>query len=110
MKGTAKQIKWATEIQTKVAAEAQPLIGKAAHYDRIINLILSIDEASFWIDYRDSDFRSLLSSLSKGGLRNKGNGYSNLIKVDAAYTVTETWTEIIQDGKGGHYETKSKIW
>lgn len=110
MIGSEKQIAWANEIKAKIEAEAKPLYGKAECFDRILTLILSIDNAKFWIDYRDRNLRSLLGSLSREGLRIKGLDYSNTIKCDATYTVTETWTEIVSDGKGGHTETKSKTW
>lgn len=110
MIGSARQIEWATEIKAKIAAEAQQSLGKSEKYDRVINHILSIEHASFWIDYRDYSFRTLLTSLQQPGLSNKGFVHSNNIKIDSFFTITETWTEIIPDDKGGHYETKTKTW
>lgn len=110
MKGSEKQIKWANQIQAKIAEQAKAYLGRNEKIDKAVNKILSIDNASFWIDYRDYDINLMLSSLQREGLRNRGFGYSNNIKIDRTYTITETWTEIVSDGKGGHKETKSKVW
>jgi hypothetical protein len=111
MNGSQKQISWATDIQTKLAEAAKPLIGKNPHADRAINLILAIDESKFWIENKDSDWRYLLTCLYSSGLRNKGNEYSNTIKAEkATHVITETWEVIVSDAKGGHKETKTKVW
>jgi len=111
MKGSEKQINWANDIQAKLVASAQPLLGKNPHADRAINLILAIEESKFWIENRDSDWRYLLTCLYSSGLRNKGSEYSNTIKADkATHVITEAWEVIVSDGKGGHKETKTKTW
>ena len=111
MKGSEKQINWANDIKATFVASAQSLLGKNPHADRAINLILSIDDSNFWITYRENDWRFLLNSLYSTGLSNKGSGYSNNIKADkTTHIIAETWETIVSDGKGGHKETKIKIW
>ena len=110
MKGSAKQIAWAEKIQEEKADAAKSIMGKNQAADRVINSILAIDNACFWIDYRNYEWRTMLSSLQREGLRVKGLDHSNIIKIDKSMTITETWEEIVQDGKGGYMETKSKVW
>ncbi len=111
MQGSKKQIKWATDIQTKMAKEAENYLGKKATYDILINKILGIDYSEFWIDYRDYSLQHLLQSLPTTGLRTKGLGFSNTLKADReTLQLTESWDEIVSDGKGGHKITKTKIW
>jgi len=110
MKGSEKQSKWANDIQAKMAKEAENYLGKVAAYDVIINKILSIDHAEFWIDYRDYSLQYILQSLPTG-IRVKGLGFRNTLKADPkTLELTETWEEIVPDGKGGHKVTKTKIW
>jgi hypothetical protein len=111
MKGSDKQISWANDIRANLETSAQAIIGKNQHADRAIAAILSIDEATFWIDNKDSNWQYLLNSLYSCGLQNKGREYSNILKADkATHIITETWEVIVSDGKGGHKETKTKIW
>ncbi len=110
MQGSEKQIKWAQDIKAKMTEEAQNYLGKVEAYDVVINKILSIDHAEFWIDYRDYSLQHILQSLPSG-IRVKGFGFSNTLKADKkTLELTETWDEIVADGKGGHKVTKSKIW
>ena len=111
MKGSQKQIAWANDIQATFAESAKTLLGRNADADRAINLILAIDEAQFWIEYRYNTWRDLLRCLYSQGLNLKGSEYSNTIKADkVTHAVTETWQVMVNDGKGGHKETKTKAW
>jgi hypothetical protein len=88
MKGSQKQIEWAEKIKANIEAEAKPYKGKKAAYDKMIDFILSIDSASFWIDYRSQDFKSLMTDLYKGGLLIRGNDFSDCAKCDENGDIT----------------------
>lgn len=84
MQGTEKQIRWANDIKAKIEKQAEAFRARAKNDEahKIIDFILSIDSASFWIDYRDSDFGQLLHNLARHGLRIKGFDFADNAKMD----------------------------
>ncbi|NQS70949.1 MAG: hypothetical protein HQQ73_02105 [Desulfobulbaceae bacterium] len=111
MKGSKKQVALAKDIRAKFVSNAKPLLGKNPNADRAIKSILSINKANFWISYEYSNWRILLKSLYSVGLHNKGDGWSNVIQADRdTHTITETWTEIVPNGKRGQKIKKNRIW
>lgn len=90
MKGSEKQIVWAEEIKAKIAAEIAPLRGRGAHFDKMMDFILSIEDSRFWIDYRDYSLKTMLSSLVKSGLQTKGFDYAETAKSDASGNISFT--------------------
>lgn len=77
MKGSEKQIKWASDIKKNIDSQISPLMGKAPHFVKMLSFISSIDNANFWID-----IRSLMSALISHGLRIKGLDFSDIAKSD----------------------------
>ena len=88
MIGSEKQIKWASDIKAKIETEAAQYKGKAEHYDKIIDFILSINDSRFWIDYRESDLRDLMTKLIKSALFVNGQDNSDCAKSDMAGVIT----------------------
>jgi len=109
MKGTAKQIKWAEYIKEKISANNYGMATLTEAGQKAVDYIDNIENASFWIDYRDYSGVSLLQSLASGTLRVKGFSFSNTAKITPEGTIIESWDEIVPDGKGGHKETRTKI-
>lgn len=105
MNGSEKQIKWAADIKRQMGLEQ--LVGQFNEVaDRALNYIKEIDSAVFWIDYRELNANQLMQALVTTGLSIKGHGNSHLAKMAPDGTITITWTEIVQDGKGGHKITR----
>lgn len=84
MQGTEKQVKWANDIKAKIEEQAEAFRARAKNESahKVIDFILSIDSASFWIDYRDNDFSNLLHNLATCGLRIKGLDFADNAKMD----------------------------
>ena len=106
MKGSDKQIKWATDIKEAITWDGvndHPIITAAK------TLICQNDDASWWIDNRNRTGYSMIRSMLTGGLMisNRGNAKTAAIRKDGS-AIDITWTEIIADGKGGHHEDKSQ--
>jgi hypothetical protein len=88
MKGSQKQIEWAEKIKANIEAEAKQYRGRKEAYDKMIDFILSIDNASFWIDHRDYGFKTLMTDLYKGGLLIRGTEFSDCAKCDENGDIT----------------------
>ena len=112
MKGSEKQVKWAEEIRDGKDFDAMLGHGRNAESNQIIEKAVSYvknnDNASFWIDYRNSSAMNMLRGLMTEGLSIKGNQHDRLAKMAPDGIITITWREIVQDGKGGHYANRSK--
>jgi hypothetical protein len=51
----------------------------------------------------------IMDKFLKGGLLVKGWQYSERATIDMTTgVITITWTEIVQDGKGGHKSTRTR--
>lgn len=109
MIGSEKQIKWAEDIRSKVAA-ALPDMSSNPIADKAKQFLLSIDDAKFWIEVaKDRTPMFLLQDMVQGGLRVKGLGFDHIAKLDQTTgMITITWTDVVADGKGGHVETHTK--
>lgn len=113
MNGSEKQITWANEIKAGKNFGAWAGKGKDAAanatIDKAIAFIGSIDNAAFWIDNRDRSEQAIMTDLFAGRLQIKGSSSGAKAKIDSATgQVTITEKMIVQDGKGGHYETVTK--
>lgn len=111
MNGSEKQITWATEIKESKAEQFATLRSKVISPVGIkaLDYIESLDNAAFWIDNRDRSPMEMLTSLLRGGLSTKGNQSNEKATMDQATgTITITSKAIVQDGKGGHYETTTR--
>lgn len=110
MIGSEKQIKWAEDIKAgkdfeelRIRCNGHPLGIKA------IEFVENIRDAKFWIDSRNMTAEQMLAALMGGaGLKVKGSYNSHTAKMAEDGTITVTWKEIVQDGKGGHYATRSE--
>ncbi len=112
MKGSEKQVAWAEDIKKNFveSAKTELLLGKVKAFDKLYEKIMSIEYAEFWIDIRKDSWRDVLYQLQKGVLAVRGRNYSNRLQSDRNFVLTETWQEIINDGKGGYEETFTKTW
>lgn len=111
MNGSEKQIKWADEIKAGKAEQFATLRSKVISPigTRALDFIESLDSASFWIDNKDRSAMEMLTSLLRGGLSTKGSQSSERATMDQATgIITITSKAIVQDGKGGHYETTTR--
>lgn len=111
MNGSDKQVAWAIEIKESKAEQFAILRSKVISPigTKALDFIESLDNAAFWIDNRDRRPMEMLTSLLRGGLSIKGNQFSEKATIDQATgTITITSTAIVQDGKGGHYETTTR--
>ncbi len=111
MNGSEKQITWAIEIKESKAEQFATLRSKVISPigTKALDYIESLDNAAFWIDNRDRSPMEMLKSLLTGGLSIEGNQYSDKATIDqASGTITITSKAIVQDGKGGHYETTTR--
>lgn len=112
MRGTEKQVKWAESI--KASKDFSFFVGKGrdersnAVIAKAVEFIGGIDNAAFWIDSRESSAMDLLRDLMGPGLEIKGIGFDDLAKMAPDGTITITWREIVQDGKGGSWAIRSK--
>lgn len=112
MNGSNKQVKWAEEI--KATKNFDQFInaarGEAAKVivTKAIGFVKNIDDAKFWIDYRNSSEMDIFNKLMTGGLKVKGHNNNRTAKMAQDGTITITEQVIVQDGKGGHYETKTE--
>lgn len=112
MNGSEKQVKWAEDIRAGKNFDAMLGHGRSAEATRIIEKVVtyitSNDNAAFWIDYRDSSAMEIARDLMSCGLQVRGLGFEHRAKMAPDGTITVTWQAIVQDGKGGHKETRSK--
>jgi len=112
MKGSDKQILWARDIKAKIDFDALIGKGRNAEANRIIEKAVTYiennDNAAFWIDYRGRTAMDLCSELMSRGLQIRGFGFDHRAKMALDGTITVTWKVIVQDGKDGHYELRSK--
>ena len=109
MKGSEKQIKWAEDIKARITANNFGMETVTEVGQKAIDYIASIDDANFWISYRDRTGVAMLQEMARGTLRIKGDGWGRTAKITPDGTITETWEEIVSDGKGGHKETKTVV-
>ncbi len=111
MNGSEKQITWANEIKASKAEQFAALRSKVISSigTKALDFIESLDSAVFWIDNRDRSATEMLTSLLRGGLSTKGNQSDERATIDQATgIITVTSKAIVQDGKGGHYETTTR--
>lgn len=111
MLGSQKQIKWAEDIRNGKLADFEKLgqraLNEIAH--KAISYIRDNEQASFWIDYRTVSAADMLRSLLTTGISVWGFNFDRKATIDPKTgTITITWKEIVQDGKGGHEEVRSK--
>lgn len=97
MEGTEKQVQWAEKI--KAALNVEDYKGKSPMMDIAIDFFEGIEDAGWWIEHKGMGLKSLCLQLMKG-LR-VGNATYTLSKNGK---ITKKWREIVNDGKGGHYE------
>jgi len=116
MKGSQKQIKWAEDIKNKKLDGFNEIVNAAKDetaavvLKKIVDYILNIEKAKFWIDYRDYSEYRIIDALFRGSLLIDGFNNDKKAKFDpATTTVTESWKVIVQDGRGGHYEERKNI-
>lgn len=113
MNGSKKQVKWAEDI--KAGKNFDKFIDSARNeaarviVTKAVNFVKGIDSAKFWIDYRDSSEMDIFNSLMTGGLKINGHNNNRTAKMAQDGTITITEQVIVQDGKGGHYETKTEV-
>jgi hypothetical protein len=111
MLGSQKQIKWAEDIRQGKLEDFAKLEARAlngiAH--KAISYIRDNEQASFWIDYRTASAADMLRSLLTGGISVWGFNFDRKAKLDPQTgTITVTWEEIVNDGKGGHKEVRKQ--
>lgn len=109
MNGSEKQVKWAEDIKQDKADEFAQLkerFGKSAAALKAIEYIEGNEHAAFWIDHRNSSVMEILDSLMRGGVQVKGHNFDHRATMTPDGTITVTWSEIVQDGKGGHKATR----
>jgi len=89
MKGSEKQIQWASGIRAEMEAQADKLRSRAKSEAAIkgIEFILGIEDAAFWIDYREHGLEDLLRKLVSVGLRVRGLEYADNAKMDKDGTI-----------------------
>lgn len=104
MKGSEKQIRWAEQIKAGKYFIDLRNRAKSPIAIKILDFVENIDDASFWIKYRNNAPEEMLEEMATLGLQicNKTARY------DANGVITITWTKIVQDGKGGHKETRTQ--
>lgn len=113
MNGSEKQVKWAEDI--KASKNFDKFIDSARNeaakviVTKAVNFVKSIDSAKFWIDYRNSSEMDIFNSLMRGGLKINGHDNNRTAKMAQDGTITITEQVIVQDGKGGHSETKTEV-
>jgi len=109
MTGSKKQIEWAENIKAGIdfSEISKQFSGNEAAL-KVVEYIENIESANFWIDHRDCSAMDLLRKISGTGLQVKGFGFSNLVKADANAKMTETWVEIVADGRGGYKKEFSR--
>lgn len=113
MNGSQKQIKWAEDI--KASKDFSKFLGKGRNEQanaiiaKAVSFIESNDNAAFWIEYQDSSEMEMLNGLMTSGLLVKGWQFDHRATMAQDGTITITWEEIVQDGKGGHKETRTRI-
>jgi hypothetical protein len=111
MNGSEKQITWANEIKEGKMQDFAELQSKVISPigTKALDYIKGLDAASYWIDNRDRSAADMLKSLLRGGLAINGNQSSDKATMDpTSGIITITSKAIVQDGKGGHYETTVK--
>ena len=85
MNGSEKQIKWANEIKAEI--NMQQLIGNGRDeksnvlISKVVEFVENIEDANFWIDYRNQSAVGIASQLMGRGLQIKGNNYKTRIKM-----------------------------
>lgn len=85
MNGSEKQIKWAEEIKANINVEKFLGKGKDENGNEIIRkaveFVNSIEDARFWIDYRNKSAMQILTALMESGLQVKGFDFETRIKM-----------------------------
>lgn len=106
MIGSVKQIKWAEDIKAGKIEKFNEIKShaKVPAGVKLIDYILGQEQASFWIDYRGMTPGEMLHMILTNGLM-IGNTTAKANQSE----IVITWDEIVQDGKGGHMEKRSKI-
>ena len=84
MKGSEKQVEWASGIRAEMESQADGLKARARNEAALkgIEFILGIEHAAFWIDYRGWRLEDLLRKLVSTGLRIRGLEYADNAKMD----------------------------
>lgn len=113
MEGSRKQIKWAEEIKNNMTAEFEKLtvqLKDSVPGLKALGYIQELNRATFWIDNKGATPTYLLQRLTKGTLQTWGSGFSRKAVIDQQTgQITITWSEIVDDGKGGHHEERQEI-
>lgn len=111
MNGSEKQIKWAEDIKSKMDfAKLRKMVNGNPIAIKAIEYVENNECASFWIEYKNYSTMQLMDQLLTSGLLIKGANYDHRAKMDKATgAITITWEEIVQDGKGGHKETRTQV-
>jgi len=111
MNGSEKQIKWANDIINS-KQEAFAKFEQAAKNDiarKAIAYIRNNQNAAFWIDYRDTTVTDMVRALLGGTLSIYGYNFDHTAKLDSTTgVITESWEEIVNDGKGGHKAKRTR--
>jgi len=86
MKGSEKQVEWASGIRAEMETQADKLRSRARNEAAIkgIEFILGIEHAAFWIDYRGWGMEDLLRKLVSVGLRIRGLEHADNATMDMA--------------------------
>jgi hypothetical protein len=113
MIGSDKQIKWAESIranQAEAFSKLRAIAIKSPIALKAVNFVEHIDNASFWIDHRQYSAERMIDLLLTVGLQIKGFAFGNVAIMDTKTgVITETWEQIVPDGKGGHKEMRSVV-
>ena len=111
MNGSEKQINWANDIKSnKNFAELRKMVNGNPIALKAIAYVENNEYASFWIEYKNLTAMQMMDRFLTSGLLIKGGEFDHRAKIDKATgIITITWQEIVQDGKGGHKETRTQV-
>lgn len=111
MNGSEKQISWAEDIKSNMDfAKLRKMVNGNQIAIKAIDYVENNENAAFWIEYKNYSAMHLMDQFLTSGLLIKGSSFDHRAKMDKATgTITITWEEIVQDGKGGHKETRTQV-
>ena len=100
------------EIKATKLVELQDLRNKVSQNPnaiKAVDFVMEIEHYGFWKEYKDNSAMQIMDKFLKGGLLVKGWQHDERATiVMATGVITITWTEIVQDGKGGHKATRTR--
>lgn len=111
MNGSEKQIKWAEDIKASKMEDFLKLRSMCRDElgTKIVDYVLSLDHAAYWIDNRNKTPISMMETLLTTGLWIWGSCNDRIARFDpATSSIIITWEEIVEDGKGGHKEKRTE--